>query len=592
MGLFLRIPVEAGATWRPAGLLAVGLALASWSGTLSARADPIVPDTIYSGAHFVTNDSASPTVEAVAVAAGRIVAVGDTADVLRLAGKTTRLLDLGGRTVLPGFYDNHVHLGGTREDPRVQDWTGIDSKEALLAALDARATELPPGEWVLGTLENENMPQHKLPTRWEMDKVTPDHPVALRRGHITLANSLAMKLAGITDETPAPPGGEINRNEKGEPIGWFWEGAGRRLVMRAVPPPPPVPDAVAEAELRDQLKALLPFGITSLNVAGMRPDTLRWLQNVYARWGDELPRTTVQLRLSPGYDSYDDPAEGPAAAIRELESLGFVSGFGNDRLKLGSVKMSIDGGFSAAAFMTIEPYPHRDEDYFGVQRIPEETLYAVASRAHALGWQLGIHAIGDGAVAMATNVLARILTENPRDDHRHFLHHVSVLPPEETLGKLAAHGILVASQPNFTYSLGPYNASPALSPERLQTNNPQRSLIARNIHLSYGSDGMPIGPLVGIYAAVTRKGVDGKVYGPDERVSVADAVRMYTLEPAYLTFDESERGSIAVGKVADFVVLGDNILTVPPGRIKEIPVEMTIVGGQTLYTHNKSPHVD
>ena len=300
----------------------------------------------------------------------------------------------------------------------------------LLDALRAHASGLPEGEWVLGTLQNENMPQARLPTRWEMDEVTPDHPVAMRRGHITLINSLAMRLAGITRDTPTPPGGSIDRDDTGEPTGWFWEGAGRRLATQAVPPPPPTPDEIAESAIRSQIAELLPYGITSFNVAGMRPKTLRWIQGVYRKWGSELPRATVQLRLSPSYDAYDDIEEGIAESIEELENLSFVTGIGNDRLKLGAVKMSIDGGFSAAAFLTLEPHPSHDEEYFGVERIPAQALYAVSRRAHELGWQLGIHAIGDGAIQMAAETLTRVVNEDPRDDHRHFLHHVSVLPPK------------------------------------------------------------------------------------------------------------------------------------------------------------------
>lgn len=564
-----------------AAVLATAISVFAFEVTSAAEAT-LFADVIYDNGSIVTNVLEGREVEAVAVLGGLIVATGDSDHVMSLAGPQTKIVDLQGRTVLPGFYDNHNHIGGER-DARVIDWEHIQSRQELLDALAERASELSDGEWILGTLQNENMPQAKLPTRWEMDEVTPDNPVAMRRGHITLANSLAMKLADITSDTPTPPGGGIDRNDDGEPIGWFWEGAGRRLVMDAVPPPPPTPDDIAEEGIRKQLTELLSYGITSVNVPGMRPHTLRWIQDVYRQWGNELPRATVQIRLSPGYDSYDNTDEGVAVSIDELSGLSFVTGFGNNRLKLGAVKMSIDGGFSAAAFNTLEPYPNREEEYYGVVRIPEDVLYRVSSRAHQLGWQLGIHAIGDGAVQMATDVLARILAENPREDHRHFLHHVSVLPPEATLKKLAENEILVASQPNFTYSLGPYNASPALSPERLQTNNPQKSLLDHNIRVSYGSDGMPTGPLVGIYAAVTRKGVDGKVYGPGERVSLRQAIQMYTLAPAYMNFCEDSRGTIEKGKVADMVVLGEDIFSVAPERLMEIPIDMTIVAGKVLF---------
>ncbi len=561
--------------------LLAAVPLAVLSPVSIAYAQAITADVIYENGRVYTNVLNQTAVQAVAVRDGEILAVGSTAEMEKLAGSSTAKVDLLGRAMLPGFYDNHIHLGSDG-DRRVQDWEAVSSKEELLAKLAERAAALPKGEWILAGLANETMPQERLPTRWEMDAVTPDHPVSMRRGHITLANSLAMKLANVTDATEAPPGGGIDRNDKGQAIGWFREGSGRRMIMKAVPPPPRAPDAEAEAELRSQLTKLLPLGITSINVAGMRPEDMRWMQEVYEKWGEDLPRSTVQLRLWPGYDAYDDALEGAEASIKEMESLGFKTGYGTDRLKIGAIKTSIDGGFSAAAFWTLEPYPgHHDE--YGVVRIPKEAFYRLAKRANQLGWQLGTHAIGDAAVKMVVEVYKQVLDEDPRPDARLFVHHFSVKPPEETLKIMEDYHILVASQPNFTYSLGPYNASPALSPERLATNNPQKTIIDHNIVISYGSDGMPTDPRVGIYAAVTRKGEDGKVYGPQEAVTLPVAVDLYTQAPAYLNFLENERGSITPGKVADFVVLGQDIFSTDPEQLMSLPIDMTIVGGKVLY---------
>ncbi len=546
-----------------------------------AQGQTVFADTVFENGTIYTDVQAGTSVEAVAVRDGMILEVGSVDEMRGLAGAETQIVDLGRRTMLPGFYDNHIHLN-VSWDPRVQDWEAIDSKEDLMEVIAARAAELPAGEWVMGDLANETMPQENLPTRWELDAVTPNHPVTMRRGHITLANTLAMDLAGVSDASVAPPGGDIDRDEQGRAIGWFREGSGRRMIMDAVPAPPPAPDEEAEGQLRSRLSGLLPLGITSINSAGVRPDQMRWLQSTYERWGETLPRTTVQLRLSPGYDSFDDLDEGAAVSIDELEALSFVTGFGSDRLTLGSVKMSIDGGFSAAAFWTLEPHPGHDDEY-GLIRIPREAFYPVAKRAHELGWQLGTHAIGDGAEEMVVDVYRQILEEDPRPDARHFIHHFSVMPPAETLQTMADYGILVASQPNFTYSLGPYNAAPALSPERLATNNPQRTVLDYGIGLSYGSDGMPTDPRVGIYAAVTRKGEDGLVYGIEEAVSMTEAVYLYTQAPAYLNFFEDERGSITAGKVADFVVLDQDIFTIDPEDVMDLPIAMTIVGGNILY---------
>jgi predicted amidohydrolase YtcJ len=333
---------------------------------------------------------------------------------------------------------------------------------------------------------------------------------------------------------------------------------------------------------RRQLGQLASLGITSINVAGVRPDGLRRVQQLYERWGDELPRATLQIRLSPGHDTYDDAEEGVRNSIAELEALGVRTGFGNDRLKIGAIKMSIDGGLSAPVFWSTTPYEGRP-DFYGAQRIPDDAFYRVARRAHELGWQIGTHVMGDAAVVMVVHQLERILTERPRADHRHYLHHVAVMPPRATLDKMARLGIMVASQPGFTIGLGAY-AVEALEGEREATQNPSRTLLNHGIRVSYGSDGGPYGPLVALYAAVTRRGWDGRVYGAGEAVSVKEAIRLHTLESAYFTFDEKTRGSLSIGKVADLVVLGQDPLTIAPERLREISIERTIVGGREIYS--------
>ena len=289
----------------------------------------------------------------------------------------------------------------------------------------------------------------------------------------------------------------------------------------------------------------------------------------------------MQVRLSPGHDTYDDPEEGIRNSIAELESLGFRTGFGDDRLKLGAIKMSIDGGLSAPVFWSAEPYEGRP-DFYGAIRIPADIFYPVAKRAHELGWQLGIHTMGDGAVEMVAEEMERILEETPRDDHRHYMHHVAVKPPQATIERMARNGIMVASQPAFTVGLGAF-AVEALTDEREATQNPTRSLQEAGITVSHGSDSAPYGPLLTIWTAVTRKGWEGKVYGPEEAVTVEEAIHLHTVAPAYFNFDEDVKGSIQTGMLADFVVLSEDILAVEPDRIRDLVVERTYVGGKEVY---------
>jgi predicted amidohydrolase YtcJ len=572
--------------------LAVIATLASNSAV--AQPPSSAADAIYHNARIITVNDRFDVVQALAVKDGRIQALGSDESIRRLTGPATKIIDLRGRTVLPGFYDNHIHLG-----EELQPWKGgmvgavpewlrdANDIEALLEAVKREAARVPKGQWIRGEIAREDWGNDRVPTRWHFDRVTPDHPVAIARGpHTLLLNSAALAQAGITRDTPNPPGGWIFRDGKGEPTGRVLEAA-RRLVTRVMPQAPRTEtDESRLALYRKQLSQLARLGITSINVASVRPADFRLIQELYARWGEDLPRATLQLRLSPGHDTYDDPEEGVRRSIEEMEALGVHTGFGNDRLKIGAIKMSIDGGMSAPVFWSTKPYKGRP-GFFGAQRIPDEAFYRVAKRAHELGWQTGTHVMGDAAVVMVVDQLEKILTAAPRRDHRHYLHHVAVLPPKATLEKMARLGIMVASQPGFTVGLGAY-AEEALDPDREATQNPTKTLLDAGIRVSYGSDGGPYGPLIALDAAVTRRGYDGKVRGPGEAVDMRTAIRLHTFEPAYMTFDEETRGSLEAGKVADFIVLGRDILTIDPARVREIPIERTVVGGRDIFKNEGS----
>jgi predicted amidohydrolase YtcJ len=493
-------------------------------------------------------------------------------------------------TLLPGFYDNHIHLGEPLQPWKhggmieaVADWLrDARDVESLVAAVRNKAAQTPKGQWITGEIPREEWPNAALPTRWHLDKATTDHPVALARGpHTLVVNSAALKMAGVTRDTK-PPGGEIVHDASGEPTGKILEAA-RRVITRVMPPATADPGADGQIQAwRTLLGQLAGLGVTSVNVAGVRPDVLPLVKRLYEQHGNDLPRMTVQLRVSPGFDSHDDPQAGTAQSIAEIEAIGDRRAyFAHERVKLGAVKMSIDGGLSAPIFWSLKPYENRP-GFFGEQRIPDSAFARVARRAHQLGWQLGIHTMGDAAVAMVVGELEKILRELPRADHRHYLHHVAVLPPLETIRKMAALPVMVASQPGFLLGLGAF-ADEALEPEREATQQPSRSLLDHGVRVSYGSDAGPYGPLAALYAAVTRRSWNGAVKGSSERVSIAEAIRMHTLEPAYFTFDDLTQGSIEVGKAADFVILDRDLLTIDPERIPDVQVVRTIVGGREVY---------
>ncbi|NNE39254.1 MAG: amidohydrolase family protein, partial [Gammaproteobacteria bacterium] len=421
----------------------------------------------------------------------------------------------------------------------------------------------------------------KVPTRWDLDEMSPDNPVILTRGpHTYLLNSRALQIANINRDTPDPEGGWIFRDENGEPNGRILEAA-KRLVD-AVAPNDEVEIGYEQGitDMRTLLYDLVTLGITSVNISGIRPDGIAQVQDLYDRYGEALPRATMQVRLRPGHDTYDDVEFGIQNEIQALEGIGFHTGFGDDRLKLGAIKMSIDGGLSAPVFWSLEEYKDRP-GFHGAIRIPAEVFYPVAKRAHELGWQLGVHTMGDGAVKMVAEQMSRILNEHPRDNHRHYMHHVAVKPPQETIKLMADNNIMVASQPAFTVGLGAY-AQEALTPDRERSQNPTRSLQEAGIIVSHGSDTAPYSPLLTVWTAVTRTGFDGNIYGPEEAVSIEEAIRLHTVAPAYFTFDENIKGSIEPGKLADFVILSDNILEAPPEQIRNITINRVFIGGKEI----------
>jgi predicted amidohydrolase YtcJ len=550
---------------------------------------PVTADSIYVNGQVLSGTQGRDYAEGVAVIDGRIIAIGDAESVLAYAGPATSVVDLEGAMMLPGLFDNHVHAGIGREG--LMEWEGgliseipawvreARTIEELQAALSREAERLGPDEWIIGALSREIWHNGILPTRADLDVGTTTNPVLLTRGpHTTVLNSAALELAGIDRTTTFPGGGHIGHDADGEPNGRLYDSA-RRLAAGVAPSQPgPTPSI-------DNLKSLLlqfaSAGVTSVNVAGVRPDQLRHFQALYERDGEELPRATLQIRLRPGYDAFDDLDESVEVALVELEGLGFVTGFGNERLQIGAIKMSIDGGLSAPAYWSTEGYEDRP-DYTGAIRIPAEAFYPVARRAHELGWQLGIHTMGDAAVEMVVEQMDRILAELPRDDHRHYLHHVAVKPSDETIATMARNGIGVASQPAFTVGLGAF-AVESLAGERESTMNPTKSLQDAGIWVSWGSDGAPYGPSVTLWTGITRKGWDGRVYGPEEAVDREEALYLHTYMPAYQTFNEHRLGAIEVGQLADFTVIGENFFEMDEDRIRYLPVVRTIVGGRQIW---------
>jgi predicted amidohydrolase YtcJ len=534
-------------------------------------------DLVLFNGKIVTVDDAFSIREAVVIKDGRILAVGGNE--LRSRYPGARAIDLRGRMVIPGFHDTHIHLAG--HSRRYIDLNDTTSLAQLKQQVADKAKELGPGEWITGSGWDEyHFTEQRKPLRGDLDAAAPNNPVVLTRagGHSSVGNSKALQMADINKATPDPERGLIEHDEKGEPNGIIRERSD--LYTRLVPrdKPADVRDSLLE-NVRDQLK----LGITSVIEAGSSVDPnvvgsfAEW-ELLYQKHGAELPRASVQV----GYPSPAGQAKEGAAKLKEF---GKKTGDGDDRLRVGSIgEMAADGGFTGPTAWVLEDYKGQP-GFRGRAFFTPEQIHANIEAGHQLGWQFGIHAIGDASIVMTVDALDQVLQKYPRADHRHYLCHFTVLPPERTMQTMAKDKILIAQQPNFTYNLeGRYVE--ALEGKRLATNNALTTPIKHGIFMAFGSDNLPIGPFVGLYAAVTRKGESGKAYGPEEAVSMNDAIRMYTRNGAFLTREERIKGTLEPGKLADMIVLPEDLLAVRPEKLLTMKVDMTIVGGRILYDRN------
>ncbi len=556
---------------------AAGLASLASVSRLEAQggAPGTAADLVLFNGRIVTVDDAFSIRQAIAVKDGKIIAVGGNE--LRNRYSAARTIDLRGRTVIPGFHDTHIHLGG--HSRRYIDLNDTTSLAQLKQQVSAKAKELGPGEWITGGGWDEyHFTEQRKPLRNDLDAAAPNNPVVLTRagGHSSVGNSKALEMADINGKTPDPPRGLIEKDASGAPNGVIRER--NDLYTRLVPRDKP---ADVRESLLDNVRDQLRLGITSVIEAGASVDPD--VTGSYAEWellyrnhGTDLPRASIQI-------GYPSPAGQAKAGAEKLKEFGKKTGDGNDRLRVGSIgEMAADGGFTGPTAWSLVDYKGQP-GFRGRAFFTPEEIHANIEEGHKLGWQFGIHAIGDAAIAMTVHALDKVLQAYPRNDHRHYLCHFTVLPPARTMEIMAKDKIAIAQQPNFTYNLeGRYMET--LEGNRLATNNAIVTPVKKyGLFMAFGSDNLPIGPMVGLYAAVTRKGESGKVYGAGEAVSIREAITMYTRNGAFLTREEKIKGSLEVGKLADMMVLPEDLLSVAPEKILNMKVDMTIVGGKVLY---------
>ncbi len=533
-------------------------------------------DVVFINGKIWTVDASRSEAEAVAVADGKIIAVGTTAEVKRFAGSSTQVIDLHGKRMLSGFIDDHTHfLSGGFQLQNV-DLRYAKSEEEFAAIIKKRAEEKP-GKWITGgDWDHDNWKDGKLPAKELIDAWTPTTPVFVNRydGHMALANSYVLKLAGITKDTPDPPGGTIVKDPKtGEPTGVLKDEAMSKVYALI---PDPTDDDLLEAA-RLALAEARKYGLTSIqdmayNYGSRDIDTYRELQ----RRGELTTRMYCRAYIS-NWQSLAD------ASVQ--------AGFGDDMITLGSLKAFADGSLGSSTALFFQPYDS-DPTTRGLATdiLQDGRLEQWATSADSSRLQLCIHAIGDSANSLILDIYGRIAKKNPKWDRRFRIEHAQHIAPKD-FKRFAELGVIASAQPYHAIDDGRW-AEKRIGHERCKTSYAFRTFLDNGVKLCFGSDWTvaPLNPLLGIYAAVTRRTTDGanpNGWFPEQKISVKEAIECYTINNAYAAFQENVKGSISVGKFADFVVLSDDILAIDPVKIADVKVEMTILGGKIVYQRNE-----
>lgn len=516
-----------------------------------------------------------PRVTALAVRGGRIVATGDDAAIRRRAGGGTRVHDLAGAAVFPGFVDAHVHMHSLGRSLRELDFVGTTSYEEVVARVRERAASLPAGDWILGRGWDQNdWPDTAFPDHAALSAASPEHPVYLRRidGHAALVNARALERAGITAATPDPPGGRIVRRPDGAPAGVLVDAA-VGLVTQHLPPPS---ESERRLRLRLALEHALRAGLTGVHDAGVGLAELEDYRALLA--SGELP-----LRAYVMLDGTPDRAD--ADVFQQALEVGPQPFDATRHLAVGAVKLMLDGALGSRGAALLSPYSDAPETHGLPQYTPEDFL-AAARPLHGKGYQIAVHCIGDAANRLALDTFERLQAESPRPQARHRIEHAQVIAPED-IARFAALGVLPSMQPTHCTSDMPW-AGTRLGSERLRGAYAWRSLRATGVVIPAGSDAPveSIEPLRGIYAAVTRQdehGSPAEGWSPEERLTRSEALRAFTAWAAYASFTEGDLGTLEVGKLADFVVLDRDIARVPAPENLLARVLATVVGGAQVH---------
>ena len=552
---------------------------------MTAR-EGLFPEVMFVNGTILTMDDKGSQAEAAATLGDKIVAIGTTAAIQRLAGPTTRMVDLAGKTMVPGLNEPHNHFAMygvyalrlvNLQSPPIGP---VSRMKDLVETLRERAGKTPKGEWVYGRgYDDTLMTEQRHPTRHDLDQASTEHPIYITHvsDHLSVANSKALALAGVTKDTIEPQGGVIRKDPKtSEPDGVFEEMPAQALVFRHLPPL--TMDLRLEAmalAARDYLKT----GVTSCSDAGVAfPGVGSPAEIVAYQRATGQGLVPIRMTMMVGVEFLLGP---------DGKSPSFVTGFGDNHLKIGPAKIIVDGSIQGYTGWLAKPYyvPFKgDSSYRGYPVTAPDKLNRLVLEAHKAGCQIAAHGNGDAAIDAILDAYQLAQKEFPRPDARHRIEHCQ-MAREDQLDRMAELGVSPSFFASHTYYWGDRHKAIFMGPERAKRISPLKSALKRGIKFTIHSDCpvTPVSPLFCVFAAVNRITRNGEVLGPEYRLTPEEALRAVTIDAAWQTFDEKIKGSIEVGKLADFTLLAENPLTVPPERIKDIKVEEVIIGGKSVY---------
>ncbi|MGE5110739.1 MAG: amidohydrolase [Acidobacteriaceae bacterium] len=539
-------------------------------------------DLILTGGRIWTENPTEPEVEAIAISGGKIVAAGTPADVDGLRSGRTRIINLQGRRAVPGFNDAHVHFYYGGASLRSVQLRSARSKEEFRDRIAKFAQGIPKGEWILlGEWDPQGWTPPGLPTHELIDDVTPDNPVFVNQvdAHTMLANSVAMKLAGVDRNTADMPGGVIGRHPDGGPNGIFIDAA-KSLIERVIP-------AVTFRQLITCLQAAqahaFQFGVTSVQDMGfVAPVIQQRTTDLFRAYQHLRKNGDLKIRVA---------LHTPLPLWKVLADLGVLSAFGDETLQIGGLKGFADGSLGSSTAWFLEPYTDNPKNSGGPsdELTEPDGMYATMIGGDSAGLQLAIHAIGDCANTKILDFFDKIESSNgPRDRRFRIEHAQHVHPPD--FARFAKMSVVASMQPYHCIDDGRW-ACGRIGAERAKAAWPTRSLLDAGVRVAFGSDWWvaPIDPLAGIYAATTRRPIDGshpEGWVPEQKISVKEAVHAYTVGSAFASFQDHVKGSLEPGKLADIAVLSEDIFSMPAEDIARAKVDMTIAGGEVVFDRN------